>query len=146
MSDEHPTRYWRVTFDEAGAITSVEPLDGADHERSIVVQARDESEARQRAFRIHCSRYARERSAALRAEGLCPCGRRIADPAREIRCPFCVERCERKPPKSPRDGSAANRLALLLEVRTQWLDSPNVGRFSQWLAREIEALAGKGAA
>jgi len=39
-----------------------------------------------------------------------------------------------------RDRRAEIRLETLLDVRTAWRDAPTVGRFGEWLRKEIESL------
>lgn len=41
-----------------------------------------------------------------------------------------------------RDRKSEMRLEVLVEVRNQWINSPNLGRFSKWLEREIDAITG----
>ncbi len=45
-----------------------------------------------------------------------------------------------------RDRRAEIRLETLIEVRKQWIDSPNIQRFGKWLQGEIDRITGANAA
>lgn len=45
-----------------------------------------------------------------------------------------------------RDRRAEIRLETLIDVRQQWIDSPNIQRFGKWLQGEIDRITGANAA
>ena len=45
-----------------------------------------------------------------------------------------------------RDRKAEIRLETLIEVRSQWIDAPNIQRFGKWLQGEIDRITGANAA
>ena len=159
---------WRVELDADGKrVSCVQvPDGGADNPCVHYVLARSDMEA----YRIACRRrtllnqriLARERIACDK----CPrCG--IGEYDGSTRCRICKDRdgCHKAqkrleaatarfgptlsglPPGPARKERGAPltreqhlRLEFLREVSAQWQDSPNVGAFSRWLAREIMAL------
>lgn len=71
-----PIRYWRVDFDEAGAVSGVTEIDGPGHAGWTIVEAPDKERAQRVAIGIYCARkkkLSRERNYAA---GNCACGRK----------------------------------------------------------------------
>lgn len=164
-------RYWRVVFDLAGAIDRVEEITGPTETDWLIVEASDEQAAQRKAYNAYARRKKKVAIARLRAEGRCRCGRAQdrthPDGSPMLTCAVCGERqevwrqrhAERRAAgtigapiaqeprveshrERQRDRKAELRLELLIEVRQQWMVSPNVGRFGSWLQREIDALTG----
>lgn len=164
-------RYWRVVFDPAGAIERVEEITGPAETDWLIVKAGNEQEASRKAYNAYAARKKKLAIARLHAEGRCRCGRaqdRVNPDGSPMRtCSVCGERqevwrqrhAERRAAgtvgapiaqegrieshrERQRDRRAELRLELLIEVRQQWMVSPNVGRFGSWLQREIDALIG----
>lgn len=162
-------RHWRVLFGRDGAIKSITEIQGARGRDWIIVHAPTEELARKAAFNAYCAQKKRERIKKLDAEGRCKCGRK-RDVEGQLGCSVCLERMHgyraaRK--KREAEGTAEThvrdetarvqtylvrhrertsevRLEVLLEVRRWWLESRNVGVFSERLAKEIELCTGGG--
>lgn len=166
-----PPRYWRVVFDDAGAIESISEIAGTGRADWEIVQAPTEEAARRKAYNRYAARKKREVISRKHAQGQCRCGRpqdrKRPDGTLMKLCSVCAERNEvwrtesgeRKAAgvtdhqrdevarvashqQRQRDRRAEIRLETLLEVKRRWIESHNIQQFGAWLRGEVDNLTG----
>jgi hypothetical protein len=150
-------RWWRLTVDELGHVTSCEPVEaiGANGLGVIYVLAFDRKGAQKAAFNEYCNIRNKLRRARYDQEGKCDCGR-MRDIEGKRKCTVCIamrrrskeraqakargedveqlDRVETYRKRRETEGAVLRRV-VLEEVWQRWLKAPE--SFTAWLAAEI---------
>ena len=157
-----PKHWFAVHFDDKGGVRSVSlaRIQCSSTLAVIYVFAATPDDAAAAGYRMRQRMLQTRRRAEYEAQGLCRCGR-PRDVEGKRRCSLCASRGrayqqraklqsegERiiAPPKREAfkrlaaENRENTRLAVLLEVRELWRDTPNNGVFTRWLEEAIRKL------